>query len=369
MPFSPANPLRLFICWTHISGYVTACWRRLQAVDRVDLAISAFPTPASETATQFDSRLVEGLACRLLSPAERADYDCVRSVVLNHRPDVVIVPGWAIPAYRRLAREPALAGARFLMAMDTPWRGGWRQRLGRFKIGALLARLDGVLVPGERAWQFARHLGVPASKIRRGSYGFDYDLVSSLHGRRAGLPSGWPRRFLFVGRYVKEKAIDALMAGYAAYRRATPDPWPLTCCGCGPLGSLMRDVPGIEDRGFVQPGDLPEVFVEHGAFVLPSRFEPWGVALAEAVGAGLPVVASEACGSIVELVRPYYNGLVTPTGDPAALAAALRWIHHHAAELPAMGERGQPLAAAYGTEAWRDKMLNYLDELFDPPAI
>ena len=36
---------------------------------------------------------------------------------------------------------------------------------------------------------------------------------------------------------------------------------------------------GVSDIGFVQPSELPRVFLEHGAYVIASRYEPWGVAI------------------------------------------------------------------------------------------
>ena len=68
--------------------------------------------------------------------------------------------------------------------MDTPWRGTLRQRLGRFKIGGYLSRMDRVVVAGERAWQLVRLLGVPEAKIRRGLYGVDYDTFAPLFEHR-----------------------------------------------------------------------------------------------------------------------------------------------------------------------------------------
>jgi glycosyltransferase involved in cell wall biosynthesis len=162
---------------------------------------------------------------------------------------------------------------------------------------------------------------------------------------------------------VKDKAIDVLLEAYSEYRRAAPDPWPLSCCGAGPYGEMIRSAPGVEDLGFVQPGDLPRVFADHGVFVLASRHEPWGLVLAEAAGAGLPLVCTEACGAGPDVVRSMWNGITVATDDPGRLAAALRWCHDHYAILPTMGERGQPLAAFYSSQAWADRMINYIDEL------
>jgi len=127
--------------------------------------------------------------------------------------------------------------------------------------------------------------------------------------------------------------------------------WGLTCCGMGPLGALLKGEPGISDIGFVQPDALPDLFLRHGPFVLTSSHEPWGVVLAEAAAAGLPVVCTEACGASLDVVAE--NGIVCKTGDSEDIARALLDIHMMPdAVRSEMGGKGMALAAAYSCEAW-----------------
>ena len=55
-------------------------------------------------------------------------------------------------------------------------------------------------------------------------------------------------------------------------------------------------------------------------------------------------------------------GLLTTAGDVAGLARALRWIHDHDEELPAMGRRGQALAGAFSAQAWATRWHQYFIE-------
>jgi glycosyltransferase involved in cell wall biosynthesis len=267
--------------------------------------------------------------------------------------------------------NPALSKAKFVMAIDTPMkydaRGRFRQWAGRMKLRRLLGEIDRIIVPGERSWQYARFLGFDESQIRRGVYGFDYERFGPLLERRLSRPGGWPKRFLFAGRYVPQKGIDVLLEAYAIYRRRhVADAWPLTCSGTGPLIDQVRratEAGGVEDAGFVQPQDQPALWAECGAFVLSSRYEPWGVVVAEACAAGLPVVCTEACGASVELVRSHYNGLTVATGDANDLARGLSVIHAAYDRLPEMGRRGQPLAAAFSADAYADRWAAMFEEL------
>jgi len=355
--------MRIVFCWSHISGYMAACWRALAQRPSLDVTVLAYRSGDKEA--NFADDVVAGLNARLLDERERGDANLIRSIVTGAQPDVLVLSGWSSDAYRALAFEPALAGAKRVMTMDTPYRGTMRQRLGRFKMASYFARIDRVIVPGERAWQLARVLGFEERKVRRGMYGVDYVALEPLLARRANQPGGWPRRFLFTGRYVEEKGLDVLLETYVAYRRAATDPWPLTCCGQGPMKSALANEPGVEDLGFVQPADMPGVMATHGVFVLPSRYDPWPLAIVEACAAGMPVICTEACGSSVELVRTDYSGMTVASGDAGALLAGLNWATCRHDALPLMGARAQQLGAAYSATAWADRWERLFRELAD----
>ena len=153
----------------------------------------------------------------------------------------------------------------------------------------------------------------------------------------------------------KDMTATAVMNLGTADNPGTADNTPtLTCTGKGPLAHLLK-APGIEDLGFVQPDDQPELWARCGAFVLSSTFDPWPLVVVEASAAGLPVVCTAACGSAVELVRSHHNGLTVATGDAEALAGGLSFIHQAYDRLPEMGRRGQVLAEAYRGEAYADR--------------
>ena len=68
----------------------------------------------------------------------------------------------------------------------------------------------------------------------------------------------------------------------------------------------------------------PERFLADAAvFVLPSRFEGMPNALLEAMAAGLAVIVTDASPGPLEVVEPGVSGLVVPSDDPDALAAAM----------------------------------------------
>lgn len=357
MAKSDNSPIRVAFCWTNISGYMAACWRAMAARGEVDLRVMAYRV-GSDSNSEFSDAIMEGIPCRLLDQRERLDAGLIEAWVVEQDPDVIVTTGWWQKNYRRLVKSPKLKGKAFITGLDSPWRTPL-QYINRIRVGGYMRRLDRVVVSGERAWQHARNIGVPEHRIGRGQYGVDWMALGPVESARAA--GAWPRRFLFAGRYVREKGIDVLLSGYAAYRKSVDDPWPLDCCGMGPLAAQLQGVAGVTDLGFVQPGDMATRWQAAGAFVIPSRFDPWPLALVEAASAGLPIIGSEACGSAVEVLRQDYNGLRIPTGNARAFADALLAMHRRHADLPLWGKRSRGLAAPYSAETWAQRWLGHLE--------
>jgi glycosyltransferase involved in cell wall biosynthesis len=232
----------------------------------------------------------------------------------------VVVCGWTWPEYRRAAGSLAGRALRVL-CLDNQWMGTPHQLLGAAASRHYLRpNYDVVFFPGDSQARFARRMGYGDHRHLYGLYCADYNRFAAVvpPGGRDPL-----RSFGFVGRLVEDKGVDVLAEAYQRYRRAVTDPWPLLVAGTGPLASVLHDQPGIDVRGFLQPDDLPGFFAEAGAFVLPSRFEPWGVAVHEAAAAGLPIITTPAAGAASRLLLDGYNGLLIPADDVDALAEAL----------------------------------------------
>jgi glycosyltransferase involved in cell wall biosynthesis len=147
-------------------------------------------------------------------------------------------------------------------------------------------------------------------------------------------PSGG--RLLCVASVTPRKGHDVLLDALA---RVADLPWSLTCVG--PLDQAPAFAADVRRRAdelgervtFAGPlggRALNARYADADLVVLPSRAEPYGMVVTEALARGVPVVASdvgglpEALGSAPDGVRP---GLLVPPADAGALAAALRrWL-------------------------------------------
>jgi len=371
---SQSRPLTIAFFWTGVSPTMTACWRALAALPNTRVVV--FLELPAKADTAFDhATMLAGIECRMYQVARsRRDRNTsashgvtgprvitpfepavVEREIAAVAPDVMVVLGWRSPLCRLAAESPVFRAVPKLFGFDMPFVWSLRKLVAPLVLRRYLSRFVGAVVPGERSAAYARYLGFREPKIERGLIGLDTAVAAEAARARATLPE-YPRRFLFVGRYAPEKRIDLLVAAYRRYRARVSDPWGLTCCGMGPEAGRLRGVEGIEDRGFVQPAAMGEVFATHGAFVLASDYDPWPFVIAEAVAAGLPVVCTSACGNSVELVRSYFNGRVVGAGDVAGFAEALEWVHDRETEARWIGERGMPLAAPYAKEVWAERV-------------
>jgi len=91
------------------------------------------------------------------------------------------------------------------------------------------------------------------------------------------------------------------------------------------LESLTTDLEGVRFLGFRNQSELPTYFALADVFVLPSRHEPWGLIVNEALASGCPAIVSTDCGCAPDLITPT-TGLTYPVGDIPALTAALHRI-------------------------------------------
>ncbi|RIA55020.1 glycosyltransferase family 4 protein [Dichotomicrobium thermohalophilum] len=163
---------------------------------------------------------------------------------------------------------------------------------------------------------------------------------------------------LGVGAVVPRKGFDVLVAALA---ELADRPW-----RCTIAGSLDRDPAtaaalraqierfGLSERitlsGALEPAALDDVYRSADIFVLPSRYEGYGMAFTEAMARGLPVVAA-AAGAVPATVPPE-AGVLVPPDDPAALAEALRKLLDDPAERLALSDAA--FAHARGLPSWDD---------------
>lgn len=102
----------------------------------------------------------------------------------------------------------------------------------------------------------------------------------------------------------------------------------------------------------IRAAGLDEVFGKSHVVVHPSVADGFGYVVAEAMAAGVPVIASDTTGGS-DWIEEGMNGFVVPCGDIDALRERLVWCHRFSARLPELGETARATAARHGVEQFR----------------
>ncbi|WP_251929733.1 glycosyltransferase family 4 protein [Salinibacter ruber] len=343
--------MRITVLYSRLTGYVEACLKALATYED-DIRLQVFRWPASDNAP-FDPATFDWID--ELSVKKGQSTQELETAVRSFSPDAILMSGWIDSEYLSVARAFESPHVPVVAGCDTQWTGDLRQQAGRLLAPWYLhSAIDVLWVPGERQRRLAAKLGYTGRDCWSGYYACDWPNFAPIHDRASPVDPA----FLFVGRYVEEKGADVLVEAYRQYRRSVADPWPLVTAGAGPLEDALEDTTGIDNRGFVQPDALPELMGSAAAFVLPSRFEPWGVVVQEAAAAGLPVLCSTASGAGVHLVQDGYNGFQVESGSVSHLTHAMRRMGALSPEeRKRMGERGHELSKQYTPERWAETFV------------
>ena len=265
---------------------------------------ASFPCPTA-AALQHAARAVADIPDETITLVDSLALGAMPEVVTHEAPRLTIVA---------LVHQPLVAATGFDPDTHARLEDGERRAL---RATAL------VVVTGRAALPFITRYGVPRGQVVVVEPGTDRPDMCGPLARSDSL------ELLCVGTVNQGKGHETLIEALASLRDL---PWRLTCAG-----SLTRDPVTaqrvretvarlrLEDRvtlaGELDGQALDACYGRANVFVLATQQETYGMAVAEAVAHGLPVVATMA-GAIPELVGND-AGLLVPVGDTEALAESL----------------------------------------------
>jgi glycosyltransferase involved in cell wall biosynthesis len=198
--------------------------------------------------------------------------------------------------------------------------------------------LDGVLAIGSANREFYRAIGVPARRIFDMPYAVDNRRFMTgaplVDGERKESRAGFGVHddrpiVLYAAKFQRRKRPDDLLRAAARLNREGVI-FHLVMVGSGEMETDLRalvqhlGLSNVHFAGFVNQAGLPSIYAACEIFVLPSESEPWGLAVNEAMCAGLPIVASSEIGCVPDLVHDGRNGRTFSAGNVAGLSDALR---------------------------------------------
>lgn len=218
--------------------------------------------------------------------------------LLGEIPNTLIVSGWGIPTFNRIADKVREANGKVIVMNDANYRFSIKECLRALRFRLLLWRkYDAFFVPGKAGVELMRFYGVPKDKIVAGMYAADSTLFTD-----GGELIKRPKKMVYVGRFCERKNVRGLCKAFIA--AGGPEKgWTLELYGCGEQKSLLpNDNSSIKVYDFLQPEELAEVYQNARCFVLPSFEEHWGLVVHEAALSGCVLLLSDRVGAAKDLL-------------------------------------------------------------------
>jgi 1,2-diacylglycerol 3-alpha-glucosyltransferase len=356
-------------------------WARLQAAARL-FRVVAVETYATTREYQWEGIDEPRAFDRVTLFDDISDGRGPKRALLRHKmakalreadPAVAMIPGWGTPA-SLIALEWCLRNQRPAVVMSES--NAFDEK--RYVLAEVIKRIvvslfSAGLAGGQLQMEYLVVLGLPRDRVFTG-----YDVVDNEYFRRkAGeIRSQAPelrrkyelpgKYFLASARFVPKKNLPTLIRAYARYRQVagnldngqrTTDngPWDLVLLGDGPLkANLSRLVSDLRLHGhvhlpgFLQYHELPAYYGLADVFVHASTTEQWGLVVNEAMAAGLPVIVSNRCGCVPDLVAEGKNGFTFDPGSVESLVKLmLDMCHFSKRRLEDMGAESQRIVEGF----------------------
>lgn len=292
----------------------------------------------------YDARFIKGAALRnepagffsIIAPqiwreVSRGGFDAL--VVHGHTPAATLI---AVAA-ARWAGLPVFTRGETHLGLS---RGSLKLLARKPLMRAFYRRLTGALAIGSANAAFYRAMGIPEKRIF--SMPYTIDNARFIEGSRLsdaqrkkvraelGVADVDPIVLYAAKLQARKHPEDLLRAAYILQNSGIR--FHVVMVGSGEMAAELVDLTGrlgldnVHFHGFANQSALPQIYGAADVFVLPSENEPWGLAVNEAMCAGLPIVASSEIGCAADLIRAGVNGQTFAAGDVEGLAGALHPI-------------------------------------------
>lgn len=185
------------------------------------------------------------------------------------------------------------------------------------------------------------------------------------------------KRVICAGRLNEQKGFDLMVKAWKNVAARHKD-WELAIFGDGELKEVLVQqvqIYNLSDSVKIMPftDNIYKEYTQSSVFVLSSRYEGFGLVLAEAMSCGIPCISFDCHYGPSDIIKDGKDGLLVTNGDIAALANAICWMIEHDDERKAMGRRAKQNVDRYSPKVimaqWNDlfhKLYNKQQERRQP---
>lgn len=343
----------LLVLYEDLAGYFVKCISAFSEIYKAEVHV-VHKAVNKDAPFQFDLKTIRSYPVE--SYSERTLTELVREI----KPQGILCGGWSNKTYLKIVKTykgkiPAVIG------FDNQWVGSLKQQIARIIAPFYITNtFDKCFVPAEKQKEFALKMGFKERQIATGAYCCDYDYFHAQYlANKKAKQLQFPRRFIYVGRYVEHKGIRDLWEAFIELKEEQPNNWELWCLGTGEVQLVQH--PDVKHFGFIQPSDMTVFIKDTGVFILPSHFEPWGVVIHEFASAGFPIICSDQVGARITFVENNLNGYIYASGNKKALKSAmLAMMHSDDEKLNEMSLLSAKKASLITPAIWAKQLMSLL---------
>jgi len=225
---------------------------------------------------------------------------------------------------------------------------------------------DYILTVSELARQTYIEAGVSPDRIYVCCLGVNIDLFKP--GKRVQR-KGAPLTFLFVGSSSRLKGIDILIGAFNKINNSGNRICLRLISSKGDMQHLVDHTPkdSVCVKKRMKQDQLVKEYQNADCFVLPSRFDSFGMVVTEALACGLPVITSDQVGA-KELIIEGENGWVVPKGDIEALAERMEWCFKNEDVLYSMREKARLSVLEASWSNYHDRLISVMKTILNSTA-
>lgn len=349
---------KIVFLYTELASYFISCAQALAESGKAEVHIVRWPLN-KEAPFDFNFPASVKVYTKTGFTSEK-----LHELVNEINPDLIYCSGWVDKLYRKICKKyvkkiPVVVG------IDNQWDGSFKQRLaGWLNFIFIKPYYNAAWVPGESQKKFALHLGFSSEKIQTGYYCADTDHFHKFYlNNRENKKQHFPKRFIYVGRYLQFKGIFEMWEAFIELQNENPNEWELWCLGTGAKYDQRKEHEKIKHFGFVQPREIEEHIKNTGVFILPSTFEPWGVVVHEFAASGFPMICTDKVGAAERFLEENKNGFLIETGSKSAIKEAMKKMMKKTdAELFDMGEQSVKKAMELTPEIWVRNLVKFIEK-------
>ncbi len=276
--------------------------------------------------------------------------------VTNFNIQAVFVSGWMDSSYMDISKYFMSKNVKVICGFDSQWYGSFRQYIAIFFSFILFKPyFSHLFVAGVKQYEFGMKMGYSTSNILQGALTCDVNLFTEKINY-----STRKKRIIFIGRLEKSKGVDILVTTFCDVLSSFPD-WELFIFGNGSLKFEYSSLKNIHFMEYADQKTLASFSQTCSFFVLPSRYEPWGVVVHEMASSGMPLLLSNICGAAHEFLIDGYNGFVFDhkiIGDFKIKLIAMMSLEPSV--LINMGENSRKLASRITPDLWASRLFSLI---------